>query len=127
MILCTSYAEDETNVYARCQRKNMNRDCEREKTRDSQAAFRKKRDAYVATLEETVNNLEAIAEELKRSHEENCAEVQEWREENRWLREQIQDQERSCMQQLQLITQCRTHGMNNLQYDNIVQDTWYVA
>lgn len=69
------------------------------KNADAQAAFRKKRDAYIATLEETVNNLEAVAQELKRSHNENCAEAQEYRDENRRLKEQLQEQERFWMQQ----------------------------
>lgn len=70
-----------------------------------------KRDAYVATLEQTVNGLEAVAQELKRSYEENCAEVQELKDKVALLQHQLQEQGTFWRQ---------------MQYDNDMQDILYV-
>lgn len=91
------------------------RQLRKRKNADAQAAFRKKRDEYIATLEEAATNLEAVVQELQRSQKENCEELQQLRQEKRRLQHQLQEQQ--------------TLWTQRLQYDNIMQlqqDKFYV-
>ncbi|EMD42038.1 hypothetical protein CERSUDRAFT_42528 [Gelatoporia subvermispora B] len=66
----------------------------KKKNADAQAAFRARRANYIATLEETVTNLEAVVIQLQNSCKEARNEVGALREENARLRQEVKHRER---------------------------------
>ncbi|KAF9069042.1 hypothetical protein BDP27DRAFT_1325926 [Rhodocollybia butyracea] len=65
----------------------------KKKNADAQAAFRARRNNYIATLEETVNNLESVVKVLQDSCKEAQTEAQELGQENIRLRSALRDRE----------------------------------
>ncbi|THH34090.1 hypothetical protein EUX98_g79 [Antrodiella citrinella] len=68
----------------------------KKKNADAQAAFRARRANYIATLEETVTNLEAVVLQLQDSCREAKSEVNELRAENARLRLQRSESEKNA-------------------------------
>ncbi|KAA1468250.1 hypothetical protein DENSPDRAFT_877956 [Dentipellis sp. KUC8613] len=66
----------------------------KKKNADAQAAFRARRANYIATLEETVTNLEAVVLQLQDSCREARAEANELRQENSRLRHAGREREK---------------------------------
>ncbi|KIL55427.1 hypothetical protein M378DRAFT_173650 [Amanita muscaria Koide BX008] len=62
----------------------------KKKNAAAQATFRARRANYIAILEETVTNLESIVLEVQVSLEESRNEVQEMRDENSCLRQELE-------------------------------------
>ncbi|KAK7058949.1 hypothetical protein VNI00_001573 [Paramarasmius palmivorus] len=65
----------------------------KKKNADAQAAFRARRANYITTLEETVNNLEAVVLQLQESCRDARNEVVELRQENNHLRHALRERE----------------------------------
>ncbi|KAH9944394.1 uncharacterized protein BXZ73DRAFT_73918 [Epithele typhae] len=66
----------------------------KKKNADAQAAFRARRANYIATLEETVTNLEAVVLELQESVRKNQSALQEARQENSRLKSELQNKDK---------------------------------
>ncbi|CCM01974.1 uncharacterized protein FIBRA_04047 [Fibroporia radiculosa] len=67
----------------------------KKKNADAQAAFRARRANYIATLEETVTNLEAVVIELQDSCRKAKHEIQELRQENARLKQELRQRDRT--------------------------------
>ncbi|KAF8699437.1 hypothetical protein AX14_000963, partial [Amanita brunnescens Koide BX004] len=66
----------------------------KKKNADAQAAFRTRRDNYIATLEETVTKLEFMMLELQGSCKDSCRDAGTLRNENAYLRYKYREREK---------------------------------